>query len=157
MCTACLNATFENNAQNVTMNDNFFTGHFPSRPIMPGVLIIEVSARAMILVGFGEGVPSLLSIPYTRFAELKPRTPLPSSAPRLPLDAAPPPQALAQVGGIVMLQPDVGGSKENFFFGGIDAARFRRPVVPGDTLLLRCELTKLNKRFGIAKMKARRE
>jgi 3-hydroxyacyl-[acyl-carrier-protein] dehydratase len=45
-------------------------------------------------------------------------------------------QAMAQVGGIVMLQPDVGGSKESFFFAGVD----------------KMKLTKLNKRYGIAKM-----
>lgn len=68
--------------KNVTINDNFFTGHFPTRPIMPGVLIVE---------------------------------------------------ALAQVGGIAMMDPD--DPKENFFFGGIDACKFRKPVVPGDTLV----------------------
>lgn len=68
--------------KNVTINDNFFTGHFPTRPIMPGVLIVE---------------------------------------------------ALAQVGGIAMMDPD--DPKENFFFGGIDGCKFRKPVVPGDTLV----------------------
>lgn len=87
--------------KNVTINDNFFPGHFPQRPIMPGVLMVE---------------------------------------------------AMAQVGGIVMLQPDVGGSKESFFFAGVDKVRFRKPVIAGDTLLMKMKLTKLNKRFGIAKM-----
>ncbi|XP_065850220.1 uncharacterized protein [Euphorbia lathyris] len=87
--------------KNVTINDNFFPGHFPERPIMPGVLMVE---------------------------------------------------ALAQVGGIVMLQPEVGGSRENFFFAGIDKVRFRKPVIAGDTLVMRMTLTKLQKRFGIAKM-----
>jgi 3-hydroxyacyl-[acyl-carrier-protein] dehydratase len=59
---------------------------------------------------------------------------------------------MAQVGGIVMLQPDVGGSKESFFFAGVDKVRFRRPVIAGDTLVMKMKLTKLNKRFGIAKM-----
>jgi len=85
------------------INDNFFPGHFPSRPLMPGVLQVE---------------------------------------------------AMAQVGGLVMLTPEVGGSKENFFFGGVDNCRFRRPVLPGDTLVMKVELLKLNKRFGVAKMKA---
>ncbi|XP_023750668.1 uncharacterized protein LOC111899019 [Lactuca sativa] len=87
--------------KNVTINDNFFPGHFPDRPIMPGVLMVE---------------------------------------------------AMAQVGGLVMLQPEVGGSRDSFFFAGIDKVRFRKPVVAGDTLVMRMTLTKLQKRFGIAKM-----
>ncbi|KAK2655836.1 hypothetical protein Ddye_008888 [Dipteronia dyeriana] len=90
--------------KNVTINDNFFPGHFPERPIMPGVLMIE---------------------------------------------------AMAQVGGIVMLQPEVGGSRENFFFAGIDKVRFRKPVIAGDTLVMRMTLVKLQKRFGIAKMEGK--
>ncbi|KAI7726189.1 hypothetical protein M8C21_023985 [Ambrosia artemisiifolia] len=87
--------------KNVTINDNFFPGHFPDRPIMPGVLMVE---------------------------------------------------AMAQVGGVVMLQPEVGGSRDNFVFAGVDKVRFRKPVVAGDTLVMRMTLTKLQKRFGIAKM-----
>ncbi|OVA03112.1 Beta-hydroxyacyl-(acyl-carrier-protein) dehydratase [Macleaya cordata] len=90
--------------KNVTINDNFFPGHFPERPIMPGVLMIE---------------------------------------------------AMAQVGGLVMLQPEVGGSRENFFFAGIDKVRFRKPVIAGDTLVMRMTLIKLQKRFGIAKMEGK--
>ncbi|XP_010690485.2 uncharacterized protein LOC104904014 [Beta vulgaris subsp. vulgaris] len=90
--------------KNVTINDNFFPGHFPERPIMPGVLMVE---------------------------------------------------ALAQVGGIVMLQPEVGGSRDNFFFAGIDKVRFRKPVIAGDTLVMRMTLIKLQKRFGIAKMEGK--
>ncbi|KAK4773783.1 hypothetical protein SAY87_028802 [Trapa incisa] len=90
--------------KNVTINDNFFPGHFPERPIMPGVLMVE---------------------------------------------------AMAQVGGIVMLQPEVGGSRENFFFAGIDKVRFRKPVIAGDTLVMRMNLVKLQKRFGIAKMEGK--
>ena len=54
----------------------------------------------------------------------------------------------------MMLTPEVGGSKENFFFGGVDGCKFRKPVVPGDTLVMRVDLTKLQKRFGVAKMRA---
>ncbi|KAF3441030.1 hypothetical protein FNV43_RR19316 [Rhamnella rubrinervis] len=90
--------------KNVTINDNFFPGHFPDRPIMPGVLMIE---------------------------------------------------AMAQVGGLVMLQPEVGGSRENFFFAGIDKVRFRKPVIAGDTLVMRMTLVKLQKRFGVAKMEGK--
>ena len=65
--------------KNVTINDQFFIGHFPGRPIMPGVLIIE---------------------------------------------------ALAQVGGVIMLEQEK-EAKGTFFFGGVDKCRFRKPVVPG--------------------------
>ncbi|XP_076943784.1 uncharacterized protein LOC143614155 [Bidens hawaiensis] len=61
-------------------------------------------------------------------------------------------EAMAQVGGVVMLQPEVGGSRDNFVFAGVDKVRFRKPVVAGDTLVMRMTLTKLQKRFGIAKM-----
>jgi 3-hydroxyacyl-[acyl-carrier-protein] dehydratase len=43
-------------------------------------------------------------------------------------------EAMAQLGGIVMLDPE-GPSKEQFFFGGIEKCRFKKPVVPGDTLV----------------------
>eukprot|EP00879_Flechtneria_rotunda_P001688 GHRR01001848.1.p1 GENE.GHRR01001848.1~~GHRR01001848.1.p1 ORF type:complete len:207 (+),score=71.89 GHRR01001848.1:89-709(+) len=90
--------------KNVTVNDQFFNGHFPERAIMPGVLQIE---------------------------------------------------AMAQLGGLVMLDPKEQDAKEQFFFGGIEGCRFRRPVVPGDTLMMRVEVTKYNKRFGIVKMSAK--
>ncbi|XP_073269661.1 uncharacterized protein [Primulina huaijiensis] len=90
--------------KNVTINDNFFPGHFPKRPIMPGVLMVE---------------------------------------------------AMAQVGGLVILQPEVGGSRDNFFFAGVDKVRFRKPVIAGDTLVMRMNLVKLQKRFGIAKMEGK--
>ncbi|GFY89152.1 thioesterase superfamily protein [Actinidia rufa] len=61
----------------------------------------------------------------------------------------------AQVGGIVMLQPEVGESRENFFFAGIDNVRFRKPVVADDTLVMRMTPVKLQKRFGIAKMEGK--
>uniref|UniRef100_A0A0E0DRU5 Beta-hydroxyacyl-ACP dehydratase n=1 Tax=Oryza meridionalis TaxID=40149 RepID=A0A0E0DRU5_9ORYZ len=64
-------------------------------------------------------------------------------------------EAMAQVGGLVMLQPEVGGSRENFFFAGIDKVRFRKPVIAGDTLIMRMTLIKLQKRFGIAKMEGK--
>ncbi|PLS67971.1 MAG: 3-hydroxyacyl-[acyl-carrier-protein] dehydratase FabZ [Cyanobacteria bacterium M5B4] len=90
--------------KNVTINEPFFQGHFPNRPIMPGVLIVE---------------------------------------------------AMAQVGGIVLTQlPDVGGQLS--LFAGIDGVRFRRPVIPGDQLILTAELLVVKqKRFG--KMQAKAE
>ncbi|TKY59516.1 Bifunctional enzyme LpxC/FabZ [Spatholobus suberectus] len=63
---------------------------------------------------------------------------------------------MAEVGGLVMLQLEVGGSRENFFFVGIDKVRFRKPVIAGDTLVMKMILTKLQKRFGIAKMEGRK-
>ena len=43
-------------------------------------------------------------------------------------------EAMAQLGGICMLDPE-GPSKDQFFFGGIEKCRFKKPVVPGDTLV----------------------
>lgn len=85
--------------KNVTINEPFFPGHIPSRPIMPGVLIVE---------------------------------------------------SMAQVGGVVLtLLP---GMKGKFFaFAGIDGVRFRRPVIPGDQLIMTVELLSF-KRNRIAKM-----
>ncbi len=90
--------------KNVTVNEPHFQGHFPGRPIMPGVLIVE---------------------------------------------------AMAQVGGIVLLQlPYVQGKLS--LFAGIDKVRFRRPVIPGDQLRLTMELLCIKqRRFG--KMQARAE
>ncbi len=90
--------------KNVTVNEPFFQGHFPGRPIMPGVLIVE---------------------------------------------------AMAQVGGLVLLQ--MADLKDKLsLFAGIDKVRFRRPVVPGDQLVMTVELLCIKqKRFG--KMQARAE
>jgi 3-hydroxyacyl-[acyl-carrier-protein] dehydratase len=90
--------------KNVTFNEPHFQGHFPGKPIMPGVLIIE---------------------------------------------------AMAQVGGIVVTQmPDL--PKGLFMFAGIDKVRFRRPVVPGDQLVMTVELLSVKaRRFG--KMQGRAE
>jgi 3-hydroxyacyl-[acyl-carrier-protein] dehydratase len=90
--------------KNVTFNEPHFQGHFPGRPMMPGVLIVE---------------------------------------------------AMAQVGGIVLTQlPDIDGNL--FVFAGIDKVRFRRPVVPGDRLVMTVELLCVKRRrFG--KMQGRAE
>ena len=83
--------------KNVTLNEPQFQGHFPERPLMPGVLIVE---------------------------------------------------AMAQVGGLIVSQmPNL--PKGLFVFAGIDSVRFRRPVVPGDQLVISCELKSIKrKRFG---------
>ena len=86
----------------VTANEEFFNGHFPNRPIMPGVLQVE---------------------------------------------------AMAQVGGIVALQEPVTDGKGDFFFAGVNNVKWRRPVVPGDTLVMEMELTAFKARFGLVKMK----
>ncbi len=89
--------------KNVTINDNFFQGHFPNNPVMPGVLQIE---------------------------------------------------AMAQIGGILVL--NTVDDPENYwtYFLGVDGVRFRKMVVPGDTLIMKCELINPIKR-GIAKMYGR--
>lgn len=88
--------------KNVTINEPFFQGHIPGKPLMPGVLQME---------------------------------------------------AMAQVGGIVLgLLP---GMKGSFFgFAGIDKVRFRRPIIPGDQLIMTVELLSF-KRKRIAKMQGR--
>lgn len=42
-----------------------------------------------------------------------------------------------------------------FFFGGVDGLRWRKPVVPGDVLMMRVEVKKFNKRFGVCKLDAK--
>ena len=74
--------------KNVTFNEPFFPGHFPGRPTMPGVMILEALAQAAGILAF-------------------------------------------KTAGVV---PD---DKSRFYFVGIDGARFRRPVVPGDQLALK--------------------
>ncbi len=76
--------------KNVTINEPFFPGHFPHRPMMPGVLILEALAQAAGILAF-------------------------------------------QTAGVI---PD---ESTRFYFVGIDAARFRKPVEPGDQLILHAE------------------
>ena len=89
--------------KNVTINEPQFQGHFPERPLMPGVLIAE---------------------------------------------------SMAQVGGIIVTQmPDL--PKGLFVFAGINNVKFRKPVVPGDQLLITCELLSIKRqRFGKVKGEA---
>jgi 3-hydroxyacyl-[acyl-carrier-protein] dehydratase len=89
--------------KNVSFNEPHFQGHFPGRPIMPGVLIVE---------------------------------------------------AMAQVGGVVLSQ--IPGVEGLCVFAGIDKVRFRRPVVPGDQLIMTVELLAI-KRLRFGKMHGRAE
>jgi 3-hydroxyacyl-[acyl-carrier-protein] dehydratase len=90
--------------KNVSINEPYFTGHFPHRPVMPGVLMLEALAQAAALLAF---------------------------------DA-------------VGVTPD---DKTVYYFAGIDGARFKRPVEPGDQLILEVELDRM--KAGIFKFKAR--
>ncbi|MCB0284071.1 MAG: bifunctional UDP-3-O-[3-hydroxymyristoyl] N-acetylglucosamine deacetylase/3-hydroxyacyl-ACP dehydratase [Calditrichae bacterium] len=77
--------------KNVTTNEPFFEGHFPDRPVMPGVLIVE---------------------------------------------------AMAQVGGVLLLNEQENVEEKLVFFMGIDQVKFRKPVVPGDQLVMELEMLK---------------
>lgn len=85
--------------KNVTINEPFFQGHFPGRPIMPGVLIIE---------------------------------------------------ALGQAGGVLSCRAMRESSDLAMYFMGMDRVRFRKPVVPGDQLLLDVKI--LQRRSKVFKM-----
>ena len=88
----------------ITSNEPQFTGHFPDRPIMPGVLQVE---------------------------------------------------AMAQLGGFVALQPPLAEPGQDFFFGGVDNVKWRKPLVPGDVLVMEMHVTNFKKRFGICKMQGK--
>ena len=90
--------------KNVTINEPFFNGHFPNRPVMPGVLMLEALAQASALLSFSsEGEES-------------------------------------------------DGSRL-YYFAGIDGARFKRVVEPGDQLILESTITR--KKAGIYKYSTR--
>ncbi len=90
--------------KNVSANEPYFVGHFPHRPVMPGVMILEALAQSAALLSF---------------------------------DA-------------VGKMPD---EKSIYYFAGIDSARFKRPVEPGDQLILDVELERM--KSNIFKFKAR--
>lgn len=85
--------------KNVSINEDFFNGHFPGYPVMPGVLIVE---------------------------------------------------ALAQVGAVALLSKEENKGRLAFF-AGIDNCRFKRQVVPGDTLRLEVEIVRLRGTIGKGK------
>jgi len=82
--------------KNVTINENFFPGHFPGRPIMPGVLIVE---------------------------------------------------AMAQTAGVLLLSKEENFGKLAYFLG-INDVKFRKPVLPGDQLILEIDVLKLKSKTG---------
>lgn len=86
--------------KNVTINESFFTGHFPGHPVMPGVLLIE---------------------------------------------------SMAQVGGVILLASEPGDDKL-IYMAGLDKVRFRKPVVPGDSVIM--EVEQLDRRGNFGKVKA---
>jgi len=88
--------------KNVTINEPFFVGHFPRRPVMPGVLMLEAMAQSAALMSFAT------------------------------MDAAPDDSTV-------------------YYFAGIDAARFKRPVEPGDQLVM--DVSLLRMKAGIFKFK----
>lgn len=91
--------------KNVTYNEHFFQGHFPSAPVMPGVLIIEAMAQTgIVLVVHSLGI-------------------------------------------------DTEKEKKVYLFTGIEKAKFRRPVVPGDKLVIEC--SNLQKKMQLWKMDAK--
>ena len=82
--------------KNVTINEEFFLGHFPGHPVVPGVLLLE---------------------------------------------------ALAQAGGVLLLHDMPDRHQKLLYFTGIERARFRRPVVPGDQVRLEIEIKNLRPAF----------
>jgi len=90
--------------KNVTINEPFFTGHFPHYPVMPGVLIIEAMAQAAAILSF---------LTFNKRYD----------------------------------------SDSLYYFAGIDGARFKRPVEPGDQL--RLEVGLLREMRGVGKFDAR--
>lgn len=90
--------------KNVSANEPFFAGHFPGRPVMPGVLIIE---------------------------------------------------ALAQCGGVLLMSGLESPEDKVIYFLSVDGVKFRRPVVPGDQLILELDLVQGRSRRGKLKGVAR--
>ncbi|XP_058515946.1 3-hydroxyacyl-[acyl-carrier-protein] dehydratase FabZ-like [Ochotona princeps] len=64
-------------------------------------------------------------------------------------------EALAQLAGIVALQPPISDGKGDFFFAGVNGVRWKKPVVPGDTLVMEVELTAWKEKLRIVKAKGK--
>ncbi len=64
-------------------------------------------------------------------------------------------EAMAQLGGFVALQPPLSEPGQDFFFGGVDNVKWRKPLVPGDVLVMEMHVTNFKKRFGICKMQGK--
>ena len=62
---------------------------------------------------------------------------------------------MAQVGGMIALQEPITDGQGDFFFTSVNNIKWRRPVVPGDTLVMEMEMTAFKKKFGLVKMKGR--
>lgn len=60
-------------------------------------------------------------------------------------------EALAQSAGLIFLQPPMSDGESQFYFAGVDKVRWRRPVLPGDCVLMQVRTTSVKKRFGIVK------
>lgn len=82
--------------KNISMSDQVFQGHFPNRPVFPGVLIVE---------------------------------------------------AMAQTGGCLMMQEFEDRHRKVIYFMGIDAVKFRKPVLPGDQLVMEVKVVSLRGRI----------
>lgn len=92
--------------KNVTINEPYFPGHYPHRPVMPGVLIVEAIAQSAAILSF---------------------------------------KTMGK-------KPDDGSV---YYFVGIDGARFKRPVSPGDQLIMQVEITRMSRAIWKYKGEAR--
>jgi 3-hydroxyacyl-[acyl-carrier-protein] dehydratase len=90
--------------KNVTINEPFFQGHFPSKPVMPGVLLIE---------------------------------------------------AMAQATGLLAMESAEVPKEAIYYLVGVDKARFKRPVVPGDQLIFDVEVLKHKREIWVFAAEAR--